>query len=492
MTETRPTEAASRDLRYSENALGVLLFDKDLGRLAACWINKCLCDPWKVSTNCSECVWLANKPAAFLRKNANFPDQTTIHPDGWLGPTWDRIVDEWGFSSSEAFDHARLLSRVATVSTVIIDETVEQAFGANWIASAWHGKSILRLPGIQSGLARALDPLLQITKPKERVLAEAVKTLQHCEVNARNGIRRNGANSITFYVHYPRIRYAEALAAERTPAEGNWTRIKMPNLRVTLSGKTREFLSQRIRPIILIGYFYPNSPDVPFWVRSWATGNNRTTRSAFTLEECEMLLKHGSIGIRDAFEGPGWLERSEDSILGKCIKALKVACGGGFTARHSWSAGLAAETFAKSIIYPPAGKPSVSALEAVWLAAADRIKMVRAIKVLQSAGCVVRSASAGTLKARVRADPDQLSRVASAVWNEGLILPMSHAQKFKRFGANLPDTTRAFNGSKIGRFQAGIAINGSRKVMWHLNEALTYSRERREEATMSALQHLDH
>ena len=130
------------------------------------------------------------------------------------------------------------------------------------------------------------------------------------------------------------------------------------------------------------------------------------------------------------------------------------------------------------------------ALEAAWLAAADRIKMLRAIKVLQGAGCVVRSASAGTIKARTCDDPDQLSKVASAVWNGGLILPMSHAQKFKRFGANLPDTTRAFNGSEMERFQAAIAIKGARKMMWHLNEALTYSRERREEATMSALQHL--
>ena len=489
MNETHPPENASKDRRYSETALGLILFDRDLGRLAACWSNKCLCDPWEVSTNCAECVWLANKPAAFLRKNASVPDQATIHPDGWLGPTWDTIVDEWGFSSSEAFNHARLLSRSATVSAVIIDETMEQVLGANWIASAWHGKSILRLPGIRCGIARALDPLLQITKPKERALAEAVKTLQHCEVKARNGIRRNGANSITFHVHYPRIRYAEALVAERTPAEGNWTRIKMPSSRETLSGKTREFLSQRGHPIILVGYFYPNSPDVPFWVRNWATGNGRGTRSAFTLEECEMLLKHGCIGIRDAFEGPGWLMRPEDSILGKCVDALKAACGGEFTARHSWSAGLAAETFVKSIICRPAGNPSLPALEAAWLAAADRLKLVRAIEVLQSAGCDVRSASAGTIKAQTRVDPDQLSRVASAVWNEGLILPMAHAQKFKRLGANLPDCARAFNGSKIDRFQAAITINGSRETMWHLNEALTCSRGHREEATMNALQH---
>lgn len=204
-----------------------------------------------------------------------------------------------------------------------------------------------------------------------------------------------------------------------------------------------------------------------------------------------MLLKHGSIGIRDAFEGPGWLERPGDSILGKCVDALKVACGGEFTARHSWSAGLAAETFVKSIICRPAGNSSLPALEAAWLAAADRLKLARAIEVLQSAGCVVRSASAGTIKAQTRVDPDQLSRVASAVWNEGLILPMSHAQKFKRFGANLPDIERAFNGSKIDLFQAAIAINGSRKIMWHLNEALTCSRGHREEATMNALQHPD-
>ena len=48
---------------------------------------------------------------------------------------------------------------------------------------------------------------------------------------------------------------------------------------------------------------------------------------------------------------------------------------------------------------------------------------------------------------------------------------------------------QAFNGSKMDRFQAAIAIKRSRKTMWHLNEALTYSREYREEATMSALRH---
>ena len=489
MTEKPSLDNASRDRRYCENALGVILFDKDLGSLAACWSNKCPCDPWKVSTNCAECVWLSNKPAAFLRENASFPDQAAIHPDGWLGPTWNTIANEWGCSGSEEFRHARSLSRIATVSAMIVDEAMEQALGADWIASASPGKSMLRLPDIRSGLAKALDPLLQITRPRERVLAEAVKTLQHCEVKSRSGIRRNGANSTAFCVHYPRIRYAEALAAERMPAEGNWIRIKMPDSRQTLNGKTLEFLSQRNRPIVVVGYLYPNSSDAPFWVRSWATGGGRKTRSAFTLEECKILLNHGEIGIRDAYEGPGWLERPEDSILGKCVDALKAACGGEFTARHSWSAGLAAETFVKSIICRTGGKTSVPALEAAWLAAADRMKMVRAIEVLQSAGCVVRSASSGTIKARIRSDPDQLSRVASAVWNEGLILPMSHAQKFERLGANLPDITGAFNGSTMDRFQAAIAIKRSRKTMWHLNEALTYSREYREEATMSALQH---
>ena len=489
MAEKHPPGNAPKDRRYLENALGVILFDEDLGSLAACWSDKCPCDPWKVSTNFAECVWLANKPAAFLRENASFPDQATIHPDGWLGPTWNTIANEWGCSGSEAFRHARSLSRVATASAMIIDEAMEQAFGADWIASASPGKSMLQLQGIRSGLAKAFDPLLQITRPKERVLAEAAKTLQHCEVKSQNGIRRNGANSTAFCVHYPRIRYAEALAAERTPAEGNWIRIKMPDPRQTLSGKTLEFLSQRNRPIIVVGCLYPNSPDAPFWVRSWATGGGRETRSAFTLEECKILLNHGEIGIRDAYEGPGWLERPEDTILGKCVDALKAACGCELTARHSWSAGLAAETFLKSIVCRPAAKSSIPALEAAWLAAADRMKMVRAIEVLQSAGCVVRSASAGTIKARTRAHPDQLSRVASAVRNEGLILPMSHAQEFERLGANLPDVMQAFNGSKTDRFQADIAIKHSRKTMWHLNEALTYSREYREEATMSALRH---
>ena len=489
MTENHSFGKGPRDRRYLENALGVMLFDKDLGGAAACWRNECICHPRKVSTDCAERVWLSNKPAAFLSKNASVPEQAAIHPDGWLGPTWDTIVDEWGLSGSEAFYGARSLSWIATVSAGIIDEAMEQAFGANWIASTCQGKSMLRLPGIRIGLAKAFDPLLQTTRPKERVLAEALKTLQQCGVKSRNEIRRNRENSIAFYVHYPRIRYAEALAAERTPAEGNWTRIKIPDSRKTLGGKTLEFLLQRGRPIVLIGRFYPNSPDAPFWVRSWVAGKNGSARSAFTLEECKILLNHGEIGIRDAYEGPGWLERQEDSILGNCIDALKVACGGEFTARHSWSAGLAAETFVKSIICRTGGKPSVPSLEAVWLAAADRIKMIRAIKVLQSAGCVVRSASAGTIKARTRADPDQLARVASAVWSEGLILPMSHAQKFERLGANLPDTMQAFNGSKMDRFQAAIAIKRSRKTMWHLNEALTYSREYREEATMSALRH---
>ena len=490
MSEQRPLGSAPRDPRYSENPLGVILFDSDLGRLAACWRCNPSCNPPKAPTDCAECVWLVNKSAVFLRNCAVLPDQAAVHPDGWLGATWETIIAEWGFSGLEAFDNARSLSRIVSVSAAIMDETLEQAFGMDWKASASHVGSILRLPGIERSLARVFDPMLQRTRPVERAVAEAVKSLQHCEVKARDKIRRNPANEIDFHVHYPRIRYAESLASERTPASGKWIRIKMPDSRETLSGKTLKFLSERSGPIILVGRFHPESSDVPFWVRGWTTDGSKKARSAFTLAECKILLEHGDFVIRDAFEGSGWLERPEDAILGKCLDALNSASGGEFVARNSWSAGLAAETIVKSIACRYVGKTSVPAVEAVWLAAADRMKMVRAIEVLQDAGCDVRAASAGTIRARTRVEPDQLSGVASAVWREGLVLPILHARKFKRLGARLPGISDAFDGPLIDRFQAAVAIKGARRMMWYLNEALTYSRDCREEATVDALKRL--
>lgn len=490
MAEQRPLERFPRDARYRENPIGVILFDSDQGRLAACWKCSHSCSPPNVPTDCAECVWLANMPAVFLRNCAVLPGQAVVHADGWLGATWDAIIAEWGFSGWEAFDNARSLSRIVSVSAAIMDEALEQAFGTNWKASASHADSFSRLPGIERSLARVFDPLLQRTRPVERAVAEAVKSLQHCEVKARDKIRRNPANEIDFHVHYPRIRYAESLAAERTPAAGKWIRIKMPDSREVLSGETLGFLSGRSGPIIVVGRFHPESQDAPFWVRGWTTDGSKRARRAFTLAECKILLEHGNFEIRDAFEGSGWLERPEDAILGKCLDALKAACGGEFVARNSWSAGLAAETIVKSIICRYFGKTSVPAVEAVWLAAADRMKMIRAIEVLQDAGCTVRAASAGTIRARTRVDPDQLSRVASAVWREGLVLPILHARKFKRLDARLPAISDAFNGPLIDRFQAAVAIKGARRMMWHLNEALTYSRGCREEATADALKRL--
>ena len=452
MVEELPLESAPRDPRYWENALGVLLFDSDLGRLAACWKNKHSCDPQNAPANCADCVWLANMPAGFLRENANFPDQATVHPDGWLGATWNTIIAEWGFSNREAFDNARSLSRIATVSAVVMDKTLEHAFGANWKASASQRKSILRLPCIESSLAKVFDLLLQRTRPKERAFAEAAKSLQHCGVKSRSKIRRNAANEIDFHVHYPKIRYADALAAKRTPAAGKWVRIKMPDPRTTLSGKTLGFLLGRDRPIVVVGRFHPKSPDAPLWVRCWTAGSGERARSAFTLEECEILLEHGDFVIHDAYEGPGWLERPEDAILGKCVSALKSACGGELVARNSWSAGLAAHMFIKSIVSRAVGRSSIPVLEAAWLAAADRMKMIRAIKVLQDAGCIVLSASTGTIRARTRVEPEQLSRVFSAVWREGLVLPIAHARKFKSSDAQLPGISQAFEEPLIDRF----------------------------------------
>lgn len=464
-------------------ALGVMIRDSHGASSAACWTYKFSGGMREAQDSLPDAAWLTNLSYSEARTLDLEKQGGPVRADGWLGAEWRKICAEWDLTDSAAVENAEILSCLATRVVSIAQEALAASDAARNPSFRENLRHLPRRPSLATGIRRAFGQRIRSTAPKEQLAADAARSLHQSGIRGRTSASSASRPTVSFHAHFPRFEFAEALASEPVPQPGPWQAVKLASPGSPLSEDALDVLARLGRPVFAAGEFRPNSDSAPPWHRPPAPGGG-TPRSAFTLEEIRILIRHGEFRIREAFAGSAW--SANGSLLGECVELLAAACGGRLTARTSWSAGLAADNLVRAVCVRQHGDRNACPMESAWAAARERIAMSGAIEAAERAGGLVTAASAGTLDIQAPGDPGCLSDIAAALCSEGVHLPAGAAKELRRLGATLPDA-REFKGTDEARLLEASAALGGRGLRWRLDEALGVPARLRRAATLDAM-----
>lgn len=464
-------------------ALGVMIRDGHGASSAACWTYKYSGGMREALASLPDAAWLTNLPYSEARTLDLEAKGGSVRADGWLGPHWRKICAEWDLTDSAAVENAEILSCLATRVVSIAQEALAASDSARNPAFRENLRNLHRRPSLATGIRRAFAARIRSTALQEQLASDAARSLHQSGIRIRTRASSSSPPEISFHAHFPRFEFAEALASKPVPQPGPWQAVKLTSPGSPLSKDTLDALADLGRPVFAAGEFQPNSEPAPLWLRPPPPGGGRP-RTAFTLEEARILIRHGEFRVREAFAGPAW--SGNGSLLRECIQLLADACGGRLTARTSWSAGLAAENLVRAVCVRQHGDRNPCSMESAWAASRERIAMSGAIEAAERAGGRVAAASAGTLDIHAPGEPGCLSDIAAALCSEGVHLPADAAKELRRLGATLPDA-REFQGTDEARLVEASAALGGRGLRWRLDEALGVPARLRRAATLDAM-----
>ncbi len=380
-----------------------------------------------------------------------------IHSDGWIGAPWRRIMRDCGLKTRVTRGD---IQGLAEISERIIRLSVHAVTNTGyWINSGQRisDRRTFGRPSLAFGLSDYLRPLLGKPRPSNAALARLSTSLLLYGSGSRAA--EFGQGRIITAVK-PRFTYLRWLAQQPAPGAGMWREIKLPGSSSPITDAMQAgFLNLR-RPVILSGAFQPSELGGPAWSRGWLKGVDPSWgRSCFTLEEVICLRRAGLFHVDCAYAGPRRRRPAENTALGAVSAGLAAACGSSRSARCSWSAGRASENLIRAACggfkrrLPPA-------MEAVWIAAHDRIACLPAVEAAEAAGGVFLSSVAGAVTFGVKGAAADAARVADALWEQGLHLHAGTARRLKEEGVNLLTDAGRFGGRKEDLLMAAASQRG--------------------------------
>ena len=416
-------------------------------------------------------VWVTNlKPSDVCAAPVSSPDAKVL-ADGWIGLSWDNLLEEWGFASSASALAAgrlhRIFGRVVSLSLRAVMKPSNLAFENRDIAlELVSGSSLAAGIDRVAGAARPLGAL-------NSSVAEVMRDLHLCGIWNPQPRSRRERGELTLRTYHPRVGYAWAISRKALPDGAQWFRVGGGEPAETLSVNMMSELEKLDRPVVVKGVFQRNAAPVPSWLRCWFAGSSGIYgRTCLTLEEAGLVRPFGRFLVREVYAGSRWARSDNDSGLrGRLVRLLK-ACGGSRPAELSWSAGLAAKNFLLVGLHQPFGRDVPHEPGWAWLAAHDRIAMIPVIEAIDSAGGRVVSAHAGSVGFQIRKDADAISSLAASLWRLGYLFPMSQANRLRQLGAAIPIDGNEYAANGNQRTLA-VAIHRCRRgPLWHLDSVM--------------------
>ena len=388
----------------------------------------------------AEAFWLVDRDYEETKALQEASPGLMIRFGGWMRGSPADMPDELGLQDVE--ESARLGAAATALDRVM--KLCEEAARAGGIESSCRDARVPaameRAPSLSTGLRNLMRPGMDVGVPVDgRMRALISRALSYGVSRFRERAVREGEFEIR--CRAPRLSHALRATSRDVPDGGIWRKVGLPSGATLDDGRIGEL--RRLGLPVLVSAVVKERPGFPHeHFRSWVRpGGFSAPRTCYVLEEVEILSPWYRFEDCSVFVGSGW-RRPE---TGRLLAGLVRACGGRDVASASWSANLAAENvlcggfrrLGRSEALPP---------ECVWLAARDRLEMVRPVQALQDCGATLVSAYAGAIVAKMPADPELISLAANAIWENGLQLPPGAASRMRSLGAKPPADDDAFGG----------------------------------------------
>ena len=401
--------------------------------------------------------WLTDLSYSEVRLLDGQKTNRIIHPDGWLGAPWRQIMQDCGLTDRSPHSQIRTLAELS-------ERVINLSVRAVTRSDLWGGSNrqisdrrTFGRPSLAFGLSEYFRLKLKCSRPRHSALSEPSRSLLLYGARVGNAKFREGR---ILTAAKPRFSHLRWLAEQPVPGSNQWCQIDSSNCVSPMTDSAEAGLRSLKRPVILSGAFQPFQLGGTAWCRGWLRGSDPTWgRRWFTLEEAICLRRAGNFFVDGAFAGPAQRRPADRTLLGMAARGLTSACGGERAARCSWSAGLAAENLIRAACGRFKSVNAPAPMEAVWIAALDRISCLPGIEAAEDAGGAFLASAAGAVTFGVRGDA-AAARVADALWKAGFHLSAGAARRLKSEGVNLLSDAAAFGGNEEDLFMAAASQLG--------------------------------
>ena len=401
-----------------------------------------------------EAFWLVDRDYEETKALQEAAPGLMIRFGGWMRGSLSDMPDELGLQDVE--ESARL-----GIAATALDRAMKlcgEAALADGAASSLHNSGVQsafeRAPSLSTGLRQLMRSGMDAGVPADgRMRTMISRALSYGASRYRERAVREGEFEIR--CRAPRLTHALRATSFDVPDGGVWRKADLPPGAMLDDERIGELRGLGLP--ILVSAVVKERPGFPHaHYRSWVRpGGFSAPRTSYVLDEVDILSPWYRFEDCSVFVGSGW-RRPE---TGRLLAGLVRVCGGRDVASASWSANLAAENVLCGG-FRRLGRTEALPPECVWLAARDRIEMVRPVQALLDCGATLVSVYAGAIVAKVPADPELISLASHAIWENGLQLSPGAASRMRALGVEPPSDDEAFGGEPEDLFLGTLSMWG--------------------------------
>lgn len=424
--------------------------------------------------------WIINRPYDLVngvKMTIGQPD-VRLRASDWLKPDLEEMIGEWGADRYGRVQRAELLAKVVDRVMRLSFEGVRGYAGLSPTREQGLLNMIEKSGSLATGLRIALTPEMERDLSAEKRLSVATFSAMKFGAFVLDDANR-ATDELIVRLRPPRFGYAERVLSRPVPKGGKWQQAKLDNADL-LTPEHIESLKGLNRPVLITARIQAirgmEDPFLATWTIPTGQGYVRKT---YTLDEVVEMSGSYLFHTPMIMVGPGWKEPAAAGLLA----SVRDACGATQLAHASWSAGIVAENVLCAAMRngrAPKGKnEGITNPESVWVGAHDRIAMRPYVSALQAYGMTLLGGYAGGVRFKAPEDPEILSAIMNAGWENGLIGQMSLLKRIKEMGGETLSDRELFGGDPAHVISPVLTQGMKFGPLWRIDQIIELGPEKR-------------
>lgn len=419
-------------------------------------------------------LWVSNLQYDRVNLLAKDINHIRVKSDGWFKITTLQMLSACGMSEAPPKRAAHFMA-VFCDRIYRLSQEVFQAEITDPRQMVHFQRSIEKSPSLATGFTNLHHQQMAKGRPSEKrtidMLDRSYQSGMYCF-----GRKKPEEGQINLSFHFPRLTYALDITSQPVPDRAVWQIASREP-----SQSSNDFIAEvdaTGRPVIYRASYRQGS-GMGEYVEAFIEANRRTDtyRSLFLPDEIRQLKRRIDLSVESAIAGGEWIQSS----TGRILQHLVGIAGGRKTASVSWTVSIIAENILASAFRQDTREKAGRTVEAVWLAARDRVAMLGAIESFYEAGAILVAAQCGTITVQSPADPEMLFTILDTAWRHGMVLPIGESLRLAKLGVTPPSEASLFGGLDVDYILSGIAQTARKKALFTLDEVMDApSGERRE------------